>query len=173
MKRLATNKALDAERGFTLLEVLVAVLLLSIGLLGLASLQAWGLRATGNATYRSQATMLANEMIERVRANQTGAGQYNFTSGSCNAVQRCFGPSVECSSEQMAAADFFAVTCGNGLGDGAGMDDALPGGTMNVSCGGAGASCSVTVGWRELADADPNNTNGAARDSALRLVFVP
>ena len=60
------NKAI---RGFTLLEVLIALLVLSVGLLGLASLQTRGLAAGHNAYLRSQAVLLARDMAERIRAN--------------------------------------------------------------------------------------------------------
>lgn len=63
--------------GFTLLEVLVAVVVLSIGLLGLASLQVNGLRFNHSAYLRSQATALAYELADRMRANTPGLASYN------------------------------------------------------------------------------------------------
>ncbi len=56
-------------KGFTLVEVLVALLVLSIGLLGLAGLQAGGLRSNHGAYLRSQAVMLAHDMADRMRSN--------------------------------------------------------------------------------------------------------
>lgn len=168
---MRTRSVGSSSAGFTLLEVLVAVLLLSIGLLGLASLQAWGLRATGNATYRSQATVLANEMVERIRANQPGAreGHYNANSQNCNAVERCYGTD-SCTPAQLAAADYYAVMCGDGPGDGAGVDDMLPQGRLALSCPDAGVPCTVNITWSELAD---RGDGPDARESALQLVFVP
>ena len=58
-------------QGFSLIEVLVAVLILSLGLLGVASLQIVSLRSTQDAYYRSIATVQLTAMIERLRANQT------------------------------------------------------------------------------------------------------
>ncbi len=55
--------------GFTLLEVLVALLVLSVGLLGLASLQTRGLATGHNAYLRSQAVLLTRDIAERIRAN--------------------------------------------------------------------------------------------------------
>jgi type IV pilus assembly protein PilV len=65
--------------GFTLLEVLVALLVLSIGLLGLASLQATTSRFNYGAYLRSQATSLAYDMADRMRANRDEAltGSYD------------------------------------------------------------------------------------------------
>lgn len=66
--------------GFTLIEVLVAVLVLSIGLLGLAGLQASSLRQNHSAYLRSQASLLAYDILERMRGNRDGAmnGAYNI-----------------------------------------------------------------------------------------------
>ncbi|MDG5500678.1 type IV pilus modification protein PilV [Marinobacter sp. BGYM27] len=59
----------DAQRGFTMIEVLVALLVLAIGLLGVAGVQLLSLQQTSNADLRSQATLVAQNMAERVRAN--------------------------------------------------------------------------------------------------------
>ncbi len=56
------------QQGFTLIEVLVAVVVLSIGLLGLAGLQTTGLRNNQSAYYASQAAIYANDIFERMRA---------------------------------------------------------------------------------------------------------
>jgi type IV pilus assembly protein PilV len=64
-----------SERGFTLLEVLIALLVLAIGLLGLAALQTTGLRSNTMATSRTHATQLTYDISDRMRANV--AGSYN------------------------------------------------------------------------------------------------
>ncbi len=71
-------------KGFTMVELLVAVLVLSIGLLGLAGLQAAGLRNNQSAYLRSQATILAYDVADRMRANQAAAaaGAYNIALGA-------------------------------------------------------------------------------------------
>ncbi|MBS68395.1 MAG: type IV pilus modification protein PilV [Pseudomonas sp.] len=61
------------QRGATLIEVLVAMLVLSIGLLGLAGMQMTALKSNQSAYYRSQATVLAYDIIDRMRANRTDA----------------------------------------------------------------------------------------------------
>ena len=69
------NPALAPDRthGFTLIEVLVTLLVLSIGLLGIASLQTQGLRGTHEALLRTQATTLAVDMMERLQADTLDA----------------------------------------------------------------------------------------------------
>ena len=69
------------QRGFTMLEVLIAIMVISIGLLGLAALQMQSLRQGQSAYYRSVATQLAYDMSDRMRGNITGvlANAYNRT----------------------------------------------------------------------------------------------
>ena len=70
------------SKGFSLLEVLIALFVLAIGLLGLAQLQISSFHINQNAYYRSQATLFADGMFERMRANQTIAktGAYQIAS---------------------------------------------------------------------------------------------
>jgi type IV pilus assembly protein PilV len=60
-------------RGLTLIEVLIALVILSIGLLGLAGLQTVSLQFNTSAYYRSQATALSYSLADRMRANRQGA----------------------------------------------------------------------------------------------------
>ena len=72
------------QSGFTLIEVLVALIILSIGLLGLAGLQATGLRQNHSSLLRSQATFLAYDIADRIRANRQAAvdnSAYNIAEG--------------------------------------------------------------------------------------------
>ena len=67
------------QSGFTLLEILVAMVVLSIGLLGLAGLMTTSMRDNLSASHRTQATWMAYDMIDRMRANRASAfaGTYN------------------------------------------------------------------------------------------------
>lgn len=60
------------SRGFTLIEILVTLVILTIGLLGIAGLIAQGQRASFEAFQRQQALSLANDMAERIKANRPG-----------------------------------------------------------------------------------------------------
>lgn len=68
-----------AQRGMTLIEVLVTVVIISVGLLGVAALQLTSLQGNQESYVRSQAATLAADLLDRMRANQTGfrAGQYD------------------------------------------------------------------------------------------------
>lgn len=84
MTRSGCRSRRAGQGGFTMVEVLIAVLVLSIGLIGLASLQGVALQFNNSAFLRSQATNLAYDMADRVRANRRvalDAGAYNLAVG--------------------------------------------------------------------------------------------
>jgi len=99
MKTQDTHK----YHGFTLVEVMVALLVLSIGLLGLAMLQATNLQFNTDAYTRTQATLFAYDIIDRMRANPTGSTNnlykvldntdYNAKKAAYDA---CIGSSCKC-----------------------------------------------------------------------------
>ncbi|MEZ0469632.1 type IV pilus modification protein PilV [Luteimonas salinilitoris] len=62
--------------GFSLIEVMVALLVLALGLLGFALLQTLNLRYTQSADYRTRATNLANELLDQMRVNSLSAADY-------------------------------------------------------------------------------------------------
>lgn len=68
------RKVLLRQHGFTLIEVLVALLVLSVALLGIAQMQLTGLRFAQDGTYRTQAIILATDMYQRILANQAATG---------------------------------------------------------------------------------------------------
>lgn len=77
--------AIGRSRGMTLIEVLVTLVIISVGLLGVAALQLTTVRNNYDAFVRSQAAVLASDILDRIRANRaaamTGAGAYNTDFG--------------------------------------------------------------------------------------------
>ncbi|MFK8053549.1 MAG: type IV pilus modification protein PilV [Woeseiaceae bacterium] len=72
-----------AQSGYTLLEILIAAILLTGGLVGLASMQVNGTRLNNSAYLRSQANVLAYDIVDRMRANlvDARAGNYDLAIG--------------------------------------------------------------------------------------------
>lgn len=66
----------NPQQGFALLEVLVAIVVLSLGLLGLAGLQAVSIKTNANAHLRSQAVILTYDMLDRMRSNSGNIDSY-------------------------------------------------------------------------------------------------
>ncbi len=80
------------QRGFSLLEVLVAVVVLAFGLLGFALLQTMSVRYVQSANYRTQATNLAYDLSEQMRSNRFQSAWYanaSFASGTKTAAGVC------------------------------------------------------------------------------------
>lgn len=145
------------QTGFTLLEVLVAILVVSLGLLGLAGLQAATLRNNQIAYYRSIAIQQAYDIADRIRANQAGAeaGNYDNLTATIPSDPDCVGN--VCSPSQMAAADH-AQWNGNNV-------RLLPGGVGTVIADGNGAY-TVTLSWNE-------NTEGGGATQQFTATVTP
>ncbi len=143
--------SLNRESGFTMIELLVALLVLAVGLLGMASLQAVGMRQTINAQLTSQAVNLARDMAERMRANPVGikAGAYDAVTGS----EQDPGCQPVCSPLQQAALDAFEWADGvrRALGgyDDSGNDN---GTVVSLVTANADGTFTIRVGWNELGE---------------------
>jgi type IV pilus assembly protein PilV len=80
------------QSGFSLLEVLIAILVLSFGLLGFALMQTMNVRFVQSSNYRTQATNLAYDLIEQMRSNRYQANWYSsasFDPGSVDVATAC------------------------------------------------------------------------------------
>jgi type IV pilus assembly protein PilV len=96
----------STQQGFSLLEVLMALVILSIGLLGIAALQTIGLKVNHDAYQRTQAVFQAYDIIDRMRANGQGlsAGTYNsVASGATPGSANC--ASAACTPVELAEYD--------------------------------------------------------------------
>lgn len=84
MLTMPKNPPILLQKGVTMIEVLVAVIVLSIGLLGLAGLQSTGLTHNQSANFRSAATMMSYSILDSMRANRIAAisGSYNIALGA-------------------------------------------------------------------------------------------
>ena len=124
--------------GFTLLEVLIALVIFSFGLLALAALMAKGLQYNTSALYRSYASTQAYDMADRMRANRLGitAGNYDSISGA-GSDPVCI--TTGCTPAQMAQYDGWAWNSANA--------DLLPSGSGSVTA--AGTTYTITVTWSE------------------------
>ncbi len=75
------------SRGFSLLEVLIALLVLAFGLLGFALLQTMNVRFVQSSNYRTQATNLAYDLLDQMRSNRYQAHWYNGATFAANSVK--------------------------------------------------------------------------------------
>lgn len=125
-----------AQRGVSLLEVLIAVVVLSFGLLGLAGLQVTSLRNNQSALERSSAVMLTYTIVEAMHADRANARSNNFNIG-----MGAEAPVGGTFANQSVA--FWLNQLRNELG---------PSATGSIACAGGGAAddsvaCTITVQW--------------------------
>lgn len=74
------------QRGFSLIEVLVTLLIISLALLGTAGLQAYSMRLNQGGQFRTQAVFLAADLAERMEANKAGAVAGNYVLATSSVV---------------------------------------------------------------------------------------
>ena len=124
-----------------MLEVLVAIVVLAFGLLGLAGLQADGLRNNTSAYVRSQATLMAYDMMDRMRVNMQGveSGDYDNLLGTTPTDPACVSTTTGCTVAQMAQHDAFEWSQK--------LAETLPSGQGRVIGSGGGSIFSITVMW--------------------------
>ena len=97
------------QQGFTLLETLIAFIVLVFGLLGAVALQAKAKQATYDSMQRAAALGVAQDVVERIKANPLGAqaGAYNLTINSSDALGSGYASciNVDCGPGALAAYD--------------------------------------------------------------------
>mgnify|MGYP006188879267 FL=1 len=150
------------QRGFTLIEILVAVVVLVVGVLGVVVLEVTSKRGTFDALQRSTATSLAEDILERMRANPNAVrtNSYNLVLGEgliAPPAVDCVGINASCSAAQLAAFDLYQFEQ-RVLGTEADTDGAAVGGLIEptVCVDHAQGAVTVVVVWRgQVALADP------------------
>lgn len=165
------------QKGFHLIESLVTLFVLTVGILGVAGLQAVAIRSHQSSFQTSQAIILAQSMADRVRANRGGVQYYDQSNASNTGAYSasCFS-TPGCSIEAIAHTDLFQWQheIENVLPSGQGFicrDSVAPskaslaGSTLSASvagsCDGTGNIFVIHLWW------DKNN------DNALRLEVNP
>ena len=146
-------------RGFTLLEVLVALIVLSIGLLGLSGLQTLGLRNNYSAFQRTQAALIAGDIIDRMRANRDAAvaGEYDTDFGdAAPGAGACFN---NCNGGNVADLDLIDFRAALSRISGDGKIDVQP-----VAAGGITFNVAeVSVCWGDDRGTDLDCANDAGQ----------
>lgn len=152
LARLSLRRPSSNEQGFTLIEILVTLFILAVGLLGLAGLLFEGMRNNQGAYLRTQASILAYDMADRMRANRLPAENGDYGPFSTTAVQSttlpsCVGAATGCSPADRVTADQLEWTQ---QVQGTGSDMAmLPGGEGTIAFDAATGIYTVTVQWDE------------------------
>lgn len=194
MKTAKPTTHAKPQKGVSLVEALVALVVLSVGLLGIAAMQVNALKASTSANYRAIAGIKASELADRMRANLGGvySNAYNV-----NAASDCSSPpgtlcakttpnatAARCTPAQMATFDLYEVSCVNGVSD-------LPNGDFSIVCNDDvdtngdgvidaddadgdtctdGSSFAITVSWEANIDVEQGLDNP---DSTITMTVIP
>ena len=94
------------QKGFSLIEVLISVLVISVGVLGIVALQVTSTVYAESSIHRGQASMLAREIVERMRVNTDESLAGNYDINTLPALTRvCTGAATDCSPSQIREHD--------------------------------------------------------------------
>jgi type IV pilus assembly protein PilV len=160
MQPQTTRQALHSsdQRGATLIEALVAVIVLSIGMLGIVSLQTRAIQFESSSLYQSQASILAYDIIDLMRANSgdnaiLGLYLHGMNDTIPVSYTNCSGAGVNCSRSDLASYDLYTW-----LGE---LAQTLPSGKAAIAVDNSGASpvYSVTIQYDD-SRADKSSSYG-------------
>ena len=138
------NKQIERrhQSGFSLVEVLITLVIMSVGMLGIAGLYVQSMQAGRTSMLRHHAVTLAGDVADRIRANPRAAAAYAAANGVNN---NCVMGGAACTSAEMAANDIFLW-----------KDQAastLPGGDVAIvftaAAGVLPPTYQITVSWTE------------------------
>jgi type IV pilus assembly protein PilV len=143
------------QRGVSIVEALVALVVLSIGMLGIASMYLESMRANRTALARTAAIQLVNDMGDRIRANRTARGDYTAALGTPPSAPSKDCTAVECTPTQIAQYDLsqWYTSVKNTLPKGA--DGSIPQVAVAFIAGTSAADparYTVRAAWKETGD---------------------
>jgi type IV pilus assembly protein PilV len=148
------------SKGFTLIEILISVVIMAVGVLGATGLQLRGLDANRATYFRTEATHLANDIVNRMQVNPADYAtidtQSTYATGTPPvAPTNC--TTTSCDPDQMAGFDLAQLYCGIRSTDTAGATHAtcttlgvtgsLPKGTATITRD--ANAYTVTIGWSD------------------------
>lgn len=186
---IITTPRFKLSRGLSLIEVLVTIVITSIGLMGLVSLQMQAVRATNDSGNRSQALWVWTDMANRIRANKNSSASYidpnpvncaiipAVVCGSYHNGTVVRNPPDRCTGQQLAEWDRYEVACplrpSPFFGD---SNKYLPDSQLTITCADNNTPCEdgdrliIDLEWR--ARMTNESITGAARTEQSGLLRI-
>lgn len=144
----ASHRRAKAVRGFTLLEVLVSLVVLTVGMLGIGALYVTSLQSARTAIIRTKAVNFAADLADRIRANRGGLAAYGGVAADNGCADTTANAAALCTPAQMAAHDLFLWR--QMLNDGrSGLPDAQANVTFTA---GTPPRYEIEISWAEAGD---------------------
>lgn len=141
MRLIDTNtRAGRSQSGFSLIEVLIALIIMSVGMLGIAGLYVQSMQAGRTSMLRHNAVTLAGDVADRIRSNPRAAAAYTAANGADNG---CVNGSADCTEAEMAAHDILLWSTQ--------ADETLPTGTVTITFDNTVTppDYTIRIGWEE------------------------
>lgn len=167
------HKTMRQQTGVSLIEVLISIVIASIGLLALAGVNVSSIRYAKMSQYRGTATQLASDLAERMRANKSGLASYNFQTDFATQAalvapaQVCNSYLVTCNAASLADFDlrtWLSV-----------VRNQLPDGSAFIATQAAQSAADLWIVWRdpELPNADDAPTSASECPAGLTVAADP
>ena len=173
------NKNFAKQKGMTFIEVLIALVIMVTGILGAVAMQATAKKGSFDAMQRSLASSLAQDIIERMRSNDSAAlalyaANSPYGSGKVTSPPTCNSAGALCSPTQMVTHDLYGweqALMGAGVTNG---EDKVGGLVEGIGCLSVnGNSVTVAVTWQGKAEyADANKAADCGVESETRRQVV-
>jgi len=131
------------QSGFSLVEVLITLVIMSVGMLGIAGLYVQSMQAGRTSMFRHHAVTLAGDVADRIRANPTAGAVYGHAANATGTNNNCVAGGIDCNPANMAANDIFLWQTQ--------ADDTLPNGAVAVffNAGVLPPTYQITISWDE------------------------
>ena len=182
---MKTHSTLRRARGFSLVEVLAALFVIAVGMLGIAKMQALALSSTGSAGTRSLVAIEASSLAASMHADRdywtnppvvtnvnVAAGTVSIDVPALANTQNCLNIAGTCGRTMMAGYDL--------QNWGAALAQILPAANANISCQNTSVplSCTITITWIEnmtglSATTSQNDAASAPSSSTANILQQP
>ena len=147
-----------AQQGISMIEVLIAILVLAVGALGFAGVQVVAMQKAENANYRSSAMLIAQDAVERIQANSAALDDYLDSDPVATPTT---SPTQKCASDCTVSALDLAQLAWS-------ADRSLPNGQIKIDeCDFNGQTC-VVLNWGEQEE-DVNSIEDCTSDNGINL----
>lgn len=175
----------SSQTGFSLIESMIATLVIAVGLLGVASLQMIALKGNSHAVQQGHASHLMGALLERMRSNSDGVYADDYTIADSTGyncatplTKNCEDGVTSCTSQELAKSDLHYTICGHDSTHLGGVLGSLSNGSILISCIGGVGSCingiNFRIRWNErILGEEGGGQKVLPREISLNTVIAP
>lgn len=172
------------QLGISLIEAMIATLIISLGILGVAGMQMIAMKGSSHASQQGQASDAMNGLLERMRSNVAAVYADDYTIADSSTYQcatalskNCEDGVTKCNGKELAKSDLHYTICGYDSAHLGGIKGVLAGGALSISCLGGAGSCNnginFKISWSErILGQEGNGKQILPREISLNTVIV-